>query len=70
MIAGAHRNVGARYLAAYWDEVRWRHEHSGNPNVFRDTVSALLDHPWLPFDELTGSRRSSGSAARTAVKRA
>ena len=62
LIAGVHRNVGARYLAAYWDEVRWRHENGGNPNAFRDTVAALLEHPWLPYEELTGSRPSRDGA--------
>jgi transposase-like protein len=63
LIAGVHRNIGPRYLAAYWDEVRWRHEKGGNAGAFRDTVRALLDHPWLPYEELTGSNRPAGSAA-------
>ena len=66
LIAGVHRNVGARYLAAYWDEVRWRYENGSNPYAFRDTVIALLEHPWLPYEELTGARvasRSTRSAA-------
>ncbi len=64
LIAGVHRNVGARYLAAYWDEVRWRHENGGNPNAFRDTVAALLEHPWLPYDELIGARAPGGATER------
>lgn len=60
LITGVHRNVGTRHLAAYWDEVRWRHRHAENPRAFRDTVVALLDHPWLPYDELTGSRVPAG----------
>ena len=45
----------AKYLAAYWNEARWRHEHRDNPNAFRDTVLALLDSPWLPYDVLTAA---------------
>ena len=55
LITGVHRNVGTRHLAAYWDEVRWRHRHAENPHAFRDTVRALLEHPWLPYEELVGS---------------
>ncbi len=55
LIVGSHRHVGARYLAAYWDEVRWRDANRANPNAFRDTVVALLEHPWLPYKQLTGS---------------
>jgi transposase-like protein len=61
LIAGVHGNVGTRHLAAYWDEVRWRHRHAGNPDAFRDTVLALLQHPWLPYDVLTGSRSCESS---------
>jgi transposase-like protein len=53
VIAGAHGNVRAKYLAAYWNEARWRHENRRNPEAFRDTVLALLDHPWLPYQVLT-----------------
>ena len=55
MIAGAHGNVRAKYLAAYWNEAHWRHEQRGNPHAFRDTVIALLEHPWLPYEELTAA---------------
>ena len=55
VIAGAHGSVRAKYLAAYWNEARWRHEHRDNPNAFRDTVLALLDSPWLPYDVLTAA---------------
>lgn len=58
LIAGGHRHVGLKYLTAYWDEVRWREAHRANANAFRDTVVALLDHPWLPYDELTSSKPS------------
>ena len=54
LIAGEHRVVGARYLGAYWDEVRWRERQRRNPNAFRETVEALLAHPWLPYHQLTG----------------
>jgi transposase-like protein len=54
LIAGAHVHVGSRYLTAYWNEVRWRDAQRVNPNAFRETVAALLEHPWLPFKELTG----------------
>ena len=49
------RSVGLKYLAAYWDEARWRDAHRDNPNAFRETVLALLDSPWLPYDVLTAS---------------
>ena len=55
VIAGAHGNVRTKYLAAYWNETRWRDEHRGNPDAFRDTVLALLDHPWLPYEALTAA---------------
>jgi transposase-like protein len=52
LIAGGHRHVGLKYFGAYWDEARWRDANRANPNAFRDTVLALLAHPWLPFDSL------------------
>ena len=55
VIAGAHGNVRGKYLAAYWNEARWRDEQRTNPDAFRDTVLALLDHPWLPYDVLTAA---------------
>jgi transposase-like protein len=53
LIAGGHRHVGLKYLGAYWNEVRWREAQRGNANAFRETVIALLRHPWLPYAELT-----------------
>ena len=66
LIAGVHGNVGTRHLAAYWDEVRWRHRHADNPNAFRDTVLALLAHPWLPYDVLIGARGPRRATVRAA----
>jgi len=63
LIAGAHRNVGVKYLSAYWNEVHWRDSNRTNPNAFRDTVLALLEHPWLPYDELTGAVEPAASTA-------
>jgi Transposase zinc-ribbon domain len=33
---------------------RWRDSQRENPTAFRDTVVALLAHPWLPFEKLVG----------------
>ena len=54
LIAGSHGHIAPRYLLAYWAEVIWREENRSNPNAFRETVAALLAHPWLPWRELTG----------------
>jgi transposase-like protein len=55
VIAGSHVSPGFKYLSAYWGEARWRDAHRENPTAFRDTVLALLQHPWLSFGELTGT---------------
>jgi hypothetical protein len=55
LIVGRHRNVAMKYLSAYWDEARWLHDNRHNPHGFRETVRALLVHPWLPYEDLIGS---------------
>jgi transposase-like protein len=49
------RLVSAKYLPAYLDERRWRSEHRGNPQVFQDTLRALLDAEALSYDRLVAA---------------
>ena len=63
LIAGAHGNLGAKYLPAYWGEAHWRDANRANPSAFRDTVTALLGHPMLTYGQLVtnGAGGAQGS---------
>ncbi len=52
IVAGSHINLSTKYLTAYWGETCWRGASQENPNVFRDTVVALLGHPPVPYQLL------------------
>jgi transposase-like protein len=54
-MVGPHSQLSAKYLPAYLDERRWRSEHAGNPNVFRDTIHALLEGEGISYDRLVGA---------------
>jgi transposase-like protein len=49
---GRYHQLGLKYLDAYEAEKSWRARHRDNPNVFRDTVLALLHAEPLSLDEL------------------
>lgn len=51
-LAGPHHHLSAKHLFAYLDERRWRVAQRGNPNVFRDTIVALLSSERLPYVSL------------------
>jgi transposase-like protein len=59
ILAGPYRNLGVKYLAAYWSELRWRETRLASPTVFRDTIAALLEHAPITYSALT-----SGAPAR------
>ena len=48
------RSRGDRYRVAYMRERQWRAANAGNPDVFRETVRALLNGNGVSYDELTG----------------
>jgi transposase-like protein len=52
---GAGHLPSAKYLPAYLDERRWRALHAGNPHVFRDTISALLQGEGISYDQLVAA---------------
>jgi transposase-like protein len=54
-IAGPYRNPSTKYLSAYWNEARWRAAHGRDAAAFRDTVTALLRHPPLPYGRLVAA---------------
>jgi transposase-like protein len=53
LVAGRYQRLGAKHLAAYWNELRWRDTNHTNPDAFRETVAALLAHPPVPYAILT-----------------
>ena len=55
LVSGTYRNVGLKHLSAYWGEACWRDAQRDNPFAFRETVRALLRHPWLPYRDLVGA---------------
>lgn len=55
LVSGTYRNVSLKHLSAYWSEARWREAHRDDPCAFRQTVLALLRHPWLPYTALIGT---------------
>jgi transposase-like protein len=58
LVAGSHLSLNPRYLTSYWNEIRWRDANRGNPNAFRETVIALLDHPPVSYEQLIGPGQS------------
>ena len=55
VIAGPYRNPSTKYLSAYWNEARWRAAHGRDATAFRETATALLAHPPLPYERLIAS---------------
>jgi transposase-like protein len=55
VVGGPHHQLSAKYLPAYIDERRWRSRNEGNPHVFRDTISALLEGEGISYERLVAA---------------
>ena len=51
-IVGSYHQVSAKHLDAYLDEFEWRFNQRGNPYLFRDTMTRLLNSTKMEFKEL------------------
>ncbi len=56
VVAGPHHPLSLKYLPAYIDEHRWRSANRSNPNVFRDTILALLNGEGLSYEQLVATK--------------
>jgi transposase-like protein len=54
-LVGPHHQLSVKYLPAYLDERRWRSENHGNPQVFQDTLQALLDGEGISYERLVAA---------------
>jgi transposase-like protein len=51
-LVGRNHQLSLKHLPAYIDERRWRTENRGNPDVFQDTLRALLDGEGISYERL------------------
>ena len=42
-----------KHLPVYFDEIEWRFNNRDNPDLFRDTLRALVSAEELTYEELT-----------------
>jgi transposase-like protein len=54
-LIGSYHKVSAKHLPAYVNEVGFRFNHRDNPYLFRDTMSRLLNHQNVKFEQLTAN---------------
>jgi transposase-like protein len=54
-LVGPHHQLSVKYLPAYLDERRWRSENRGNPQVFQDTLQALLEGEGISYERLVAA---------------
>ena len=52
-IIGSFHQVSTRHLPYYLDEIEWRFNNRDNPDLFRDTLRALVSAEELTYEELT-----------------
>ena len=52
-IIGSYHKVSAKHMPAYVNEIGFRFNHRDNPYLFRDTMSRLLAHQNLEYQQLT-----------------
>jgi transposase-like protein len=51
-IVGSYHQVSAKHLEAYKDEFEWRFNQRDNPNLFRDTLTRMVNTPKMEMKEL------------------
>jgi hypothetical protein len=51
-IVGSYHQISAKHLQAYVDEFEWRFNGRDNPELFRDTMTRLLNTPKMEFKKL------------------
>ncbi len=54
-LVGPHHQLSVKYLPAYLDERRWRSANRGNPQVFQDTLTALLEGEGISYERLVAA---------------
>ena len=52
-VIGAYHKLSVKHLPAYLDEAAFRWNNRSNPNMFRDTILALVEGDTLTYSELT-----------------
>jgi transposase-like protein len=52
-VIGSYHQVSVKHLDAYLDEFEWRFNNRNNPNLFRDTILALVESDTLTYKNLT-----------------
>ena len=51
-IIGSFHHVSVKHLPVYLDEIEWRFNNRDNPDLFRDTLRALVSAEELTYEEL------------------
>jgi transposase-like protein len=51
-VVGSYHQISTKHLDSYLDEFEWRLNERDNPNLFRDTLTRLLNSPKMEFREL------------------
>ena len=53
-IIGAFRQMSAKHMDRYLEELEWRFNNCNNPHIFRDTMARIVKTDPLTFDTLIG----------------
>jgi transposase-like protein len=51
-IIGSFHHISVKHLPVYLDEIEWRFNNRDNPDLFRDTLRALVSADELTYEEL------------------
>ena len=51
-IIGSFHHISVKHLPVYLDEIEWRFNNRDNPDLFRDTLKALVSAEELTYEEL------------------